>query len=229
MQNNTLRTICLDCRVPFEDLSGHQLCDGCLVEYVNGAGELEYDELPKVRNHTIYTLGYQRWTPAALQATCADLGAALLDIRYSPRSQRPEWAGEALAQMLGATYTHCGALGNRNYKGGGIELAAPTKALPFVRNMLASQPVILLCVCADYRSCHRTVAATWLAQRLGNPVVHLEPPAKHAEPGPLTFTGEPLAYWRDEAARGCTASLGRLRGLCATRGASYDATLRGLL
>jgi hypothetical protein len=182
-----------------------------------------------MENNTIYTLGYQRWTPAALQATCADLGAALLDIRYSPRSQRPEWTGEALARFLGAAYTHVGALGNRNYKGGEIELAAPTNALPFVRNMLTSQPVILLCVCADYRSCHRTVAATWLAQRLGNPVVHLEPPTKRAPSPALTFTGEPLAYWRDEAARGCAAALGRLREICAARGCSYDATMRGLL
>lgn len=182
-----------------------------------------------MQNNTIYTLGYQRWTPAALQATCADLGAALLDIRYSPRSQRPEWTGEALAQLLGATYTHVGALGNRNYRGGAIELAAPTKALPFVRNRLASQPIVLLCVCADYHTCHRTVAATWLAQRLGNPVVHLEPPAKRAEAGPLVFTGEPLTYWREEAARGCAASLGRLAELCVARGCSYDATLRGLL
>lgn len=50
-----------------------------------------------------------------------------------------------------------------------------------------------------------------------------------AEAGPLTFTGEPLAYWRDEAARGCAASLGRLRGICAAQGASYAATMRGLL
>lgn len=33
----------------------------------------------------------------------------------------------------------------------------------------------------------------------------------------------------NKAARGCAASLGRLRGICATRGASYDVTMRGLL
>lgn len=178
--------------------------------------------------NTIYTVGYQRWTPAGLQATCAELGAALLDIRYSPRSQRPEWAGTALAQLLGATYTHVAALGNRNFRGGTIELAAPVKALPFVRNVLATQPIILLCVCADATTCHRSVAATWLCQRLGNPVVHLDPPSRQRELPPLVFTGTPLDYWREELRLNCAASLDRLRTLCASRGWSYDATVRGL-
>lgn len=38
------RVACRECGVIFEDLSGHQLCDACLVEYINGAGELELDD-----------------------------------------------------------------------------------------------------------------------------------------------------------------------------------------
>jgi hypothetical protein len=38
------RVACRDCHVVFEDVSGHQLCDGCLAEHINGAGELELDD-----------------------------------------------------------------------------------------------------------------------------------------------------------------------------------------
>lgn len=38
------RVACRDCHAVFEDLSGHKLCDQCLCEYINGAGELELDD-----------------------------------------------------------------------------------------------------------------------------------------------------------------------------------------
>lgn len=38
------RIACRDCHKVFEDLKGHRLCDVCLVEYINGAGELELDD-----------------------------------------------------------------------------------------------------------------------------------------------------------------------------------------
>jgi hypothetical protein len=37
------RVACRDCRVVFEDLNGHKLCDQCLCDHINGAGELELD------------------------------------------------------------------------------------------------------------------------------------------------------------------------------------------
>ncbi len=45
---------------------------------------------------------------------------------------------------------------------------------------------------------------------------------------PLTFTGIPLDYWREEVRRGCAVSLARLRTICAERGADYDRTVAGL-
>ncbi len=36
--------ICRDCNTRFVDFASHGLCDACLVEYVNGAGELELDD-----------------------------------------------------------------------------------------------------------------------------------------------------------------------------------------
>jgi activating signal cointegrator 1 len=131
---------------------------------------------------TIYTAGYAGWAPAQLKATVDELGATLLDIRYSPVSRRPEWTREALRTLLGARYAHVPALGNRNYRAGGpIALAAPERALPTVAKALARGPVILLCACMHAEECHRTDAAAYLADQLGAPIEHLTPPPKEAQ------------------------------------------------
>ena len=44
----------------------------------------------------------------------------------------------------------------------------------------------------------------------------------------LTFTGIPLAYWREEVRLGCAASLARLRAIVAARGADFELTIAGL-
>jgi hypothetical protein len=135
--------------------------------------------------HIIYTIGYSAgWTPATLKAELTRLGALLLDIRYSPHSRRPEWNRSALRDLLGDDYRHEPALGNRNYRDGGpIELAAPERAVGPVAQFLAQQPVALLGACRDAEACHRSVAATFLSERLGAPVVHLDPPVEVAPAG----------------------------------------------
>ncbi len=45
---------------------------------------------------------------------------------------------------------------------------------------------------------------------------------------PLTFSGIPLEYWREEVRLGCAVSLARLAAICANRGADYDRTIAGL-
>ena len=45
---------------------------------------------------------------------------------------------------------------------------------------------------------------------------------------PLTFTGIPLEYWREEVKLGCAVSLARLRTIVAERGADYEQTIAGL-
>lgn len=43
---------CRACGVRFEDVNGHRLCDPCLAERINGAGELELDDPDDVINQT---------------------------------------------------------------------------------------------------------------------------------------------------------------------------------
>lgn len=135
--------------------------------------------------NTIYTAGYAGWTPDALRAAAWEVGAMLFDIRMNPTSTRAEWRKAALRQTFGSGYLHMPALGNRNYHGGPIALAAPERALSIAQAHLERTPIILLCACREWRSCHRRDAADYLARHLGASVEHLEPPVRVSPPGML--------------------------------------------
>lgn len=47
------RVACRACHAVFEDLNGHKICDVCLVDRVNGAGELELDDPDDVINRAV--------------------------------------------------------------------------------------------------------------------------------------------------------------------------------
>jgi uncharacterized protein (DUF488 family) len=123
--------------------------------------------------NTLYTIGYTGLKPERLRAIVAQHNAVLWDIRYSPNSRHPQWRRDALKALLGDAYVHIPALGNRNYKGGPIELAAPAQALDQARLTLQRQPIILMCACKDYWTCHRDDAADYLDSALELDVEHL--------------------------------------------------------
>jgi uncharacterized protein (DUF488 family) len=127
--------------------------------------------------HTIYTIGYSGWKPEQLRDTIHALGAVLVDVRFSPRSRQPQWAGGNLAKLVGAgSYRHLKALGNENYKNGGpIKLVDTQAGVAALAPILAERPVVLLCGCKDHHTCHRTTAAHALATALGAQVEHLYP------------------------------------------------------
>jgi uncharacterized protein (DUF488 family) len=132
---------------------------------------------------TIYTIGYAGWAPAALRDHVLALGATLVDVRIAPTSKSPQWRKEALAALLGAAYRHLPALGNRNaFTGGPVALNDPERALQPIAALLERGPVALLCGCADPQRCHRSVAAAFLAERLGALVEHIPTPERLARP-----------------------------------------------
>jgi uncharacterized protein (DUF488 family) len=95
---------------------------------------------------TIYTAGYNApgWTPQLLCAEAERLGALVVDVRLFPRSQRAEWAGAALEQVLGERYLHVPELGNRAYRSRGqIEIADPEGGVARVAPLLVERSVIL--------------------------------------------------------------------------------------
>ena len=121
----------------------------------------------------LYTFGYSGKQPEELLALAEQLNATVADIRFSPRSRVPQWSGGRLARLLGDRYRPLPALGNRNYKGGPIELVDPETGIAQVASLLAHQPVILLCVCAEVEHCHRRLAAEIIDNRYGMQITHL--------------------------------------------------------
>ncbi len=128
--------------------------------------------------NTIYTLGYSGWTPDALAQVVNLYDARLVDVRFSPRSRVPHWNSRPLRKLLGdQRYMHVHALGNVNYRNGeAIQLADPAQGAAILRPVLEKQPIILMCACKNKDTCHRTVAAEFLAEQIGTEVVHIEGP-----------------------------------------------------
>ncbi len=129
----------------------------------------------------IYTIGYAGWAPATLREHVLGLGATLVDVRIAPTSKSPQWRKEALAALMGTVYLYLPALGNRNaFTGGPVALNDPERALTPIAALLERGPVALLCGCADPQRCHRSVAAVFLAERLGAEVAHILAPERPA-------------------------------------------------
>ncbi len=126
--------------------------------------------------NTIYTWGYAGSRPDDLKAFADTLGAAVVDVRYSPHSRwQPRWEGHELQMLVGfSNYFWYQQFGNVNYSGDGpIKLADPALGLHMVAPILAERPIILVCACRDVERCHRKVAAEYIQYETGAPVVHL--------------------------------------------------------
>ncbi len=159
---------------------------------------------------TLYTYGYTGATPADLTAYIDELDAYLIDIRYSPRSRVPQWRRDALQRLAGVTehgrprYRHIGAFGNVNYAGDGpIEISSPIVGLREIAPYRAARPVILLCGCRDWQTCHRRAVATLVDETFGGTSVHL--PGRYGTTwrlGVSTIGREtfPTPGWRPEEA-----------------------------
>ena len=115
--------------------------------------------------HPLYTFGYTGRHPHQLRALAEHLDAVVVDIRFSPRSRIPDWTAGRLQQLLGERYHHLPALGNRNYKGGPIEFVDLEAGVVQMGELLAQQPAIWLCACAEVRRCHRLAAVAAIAAR----------------------------------------------------------------
>lgn len=137
--------------------------------------------------NTLYTIGYTGLKPEQLHSLAQRLGAVIIDTRFSPGSMVPHWSRKQLRERLGTLYLHFPTLGNINYKNGGpIKINQPEIGVPAVASILERQPVILLCVCKDHHTCHRSVVAQLVNEHCGCEVSHLTaldamPPAQPGE------------------------------------------------
>lgn len=91
----------------------------------------------------------------------------LVDTRISPRSAVPGWHRTSLEHRYGKQYKHLGeTLGNKNYKGGPIEIVdLDCGLLDLQQLLLDGHTILLLCGCSKHQECHRWVIANALAER----------------------------------------------------------------
>lgn len=113
---------------------------------------------------TIYLAGYTGRKPERLKELVIQLDGVLCDIRFAPRSRVPHWNKEPLEKLLGERYRWVHAFGNRNYKGGPVDLVDPARGLEIVEPIADRQNVILLCACERTTACHRDDVGELLAR-----------------------------------------------------------------
>ncbi|WEK46827.1 MAG: DUF488 domain-containing protein [Candidatus Andeanibacterium colombiense] len=142
---------------------------------------------------TIFTIGYEQATQAALVATLRSAGVRLLaDIRYLPLSRRPGFSKNSLkaaVEEAGIAYRHFRDLGTpaegraaarrgdhaeleRVYSGQ-LELPQALAQMAELRTLALETPTCLLCYERSAAECHRSLLIDAL---LGDfAVVNLEP------------------------------------------------------
>ncbi|MBO9602436.1 MAG: DUF488 domain-containing protein [Novosphingobium sp.] len=142
---------------------------------------------------TIFTIGYEQATQAALVDTLRDAGAKLLaDIRYLPLSRRPGFSKSSLkaaVEEAGIAYRHLRDLGTpaegraaarrgdhaelaRIYSGQ-LELPQALAQMAELRALALEIPTCLLCYERRAKECHRSLLIGALLSDFE--VVDLEP------------------------------------------------------
>ena len=122
----------------------------------------------------VYTIGYSGRKMHEIKAIADRLEAVIFDIRFSPRSRVPMWSKSSFEREFGRRYRHVKAFGNKNYKGGPIELVDFKAGVAEIQ--ISGRPVILMCACKNPAICHRTHIAERLlahgihAQEIGKTI-----------------------------------------------------------
>jgi uncharacterized protein (DUF488 family) len=125
----------------------------------------------------VYSFGYHGWRLETVAPQLLARGLTVVDIRLKPYSRTPEWNQKRLEAVLGPThYLWLGAsLGNRNYKGGPIDIIDLDRGLQVLRTTIADgHTVVVMCMCPQVGECHRQVVLDQLRAD-GLTVVELAP------------------------------------------------------
>jgi uncharacterized protein (DUF488 family) len=124
---------------------------------------------------TIYTIGYRQMNAAEQIERLVAQGYRLVDIRQRAGSRyKPAYNLRQLCQRFGTIYHRLRELGNLNYPHKPFVLAHQeagiAKALRILR-MEGVRGIILLCACARWQDCHRSLVADLLLDQLPEAVV----------------------------------------------------------
>ena len=127
---------------------------------------LTNDVVPKVKKKkVIYTIGYTSCSCTnTLVALSKKYNAFIIDVRLVPYS-KVEYINDNFSKDVLINYDDCYCylgelLGNKNYKGGEIELANERLGLSAIKLMLDNYDnIIIMCTEKKYMDCHRTYIA----------------------------------------------------------------------
>jgi uncharacterized protein (DUF488 family) len=113
----------------------------------------------------VYGLGYSGRQQSEIVAAAECLGGVVFDIRWSARSRNIAFTGAHLRDALGDRYVRARVLGNRNYKGTMADVQIDDLETGIAKIEASDKPVILMCVCRSFKSCHRSIIAAELKAR----------------------------------------------------------------
>lgn len=128
---------------------------------------------------TLCTVGYRGRSFSAFADLLGECGiGALIDVRYAAETRNKTFAKSTLRTKLperGIRYEHVRALGNRNYRGGPMQIVDLDAGLAEVERVLAEhRTVVLMCACRTVDGCHRAPIAAALGERAPDiEIVHL--------------------------------------------------------
>ncbi len=117
----------------------------------------------QISRPTVYGIGYSGRTLDEIRQLLEQLDAYLVDIRFVPNSRNPAFRQKALINALGDRYIHVQAFGNPNFRSGGpVEIADYDAGKAALEAL--DKPTLLMCMCKDPATCHRTVVLRHLAE-----------------------------------------------------------------
>lgn len=109
-----------------------------------------------------YGIGYSGRNLDELQRIVEVLDVYLVDIRFAPYSRNPDFRKTTLEKTFGDRYIYLQAFGNRNYKGGPVDIVNYEEGKAVVEAL--DKSALLICMCKDPTTCHRTVVLHRLAE-----------------------------------------------------------------
>jgi uncharacterized protein (DUF488 family) len=111
----------------------------------------------------IYTTGFAGKDVADLPKLLENLDAVLADIRFTPFSKDFEWRREYLKLLLKNKYRHVSAFGNRSNNENKFTINNFNLGLKVIESW--NENVLLMCECAEFQNCHRSVLANELRKK----------------------------------------------------------------
>jgi hypothetical protein len=150
---------------------GKELCEDCNSARYIFQGKCRvcwniFERNEKYASAVLYTAGYAGVNLHDFFACVVALEAVVFDIRNNPFGGKghEHWSKPNLECHLNEQYRHCQKLGNKNYKGDGIEIVDFFGG--FQEIWEEERAIILLCGCKDRFRCHRGYLAGEL-EKLG--------------------------------------------------------------